>query len=706
MFRIILQVLLCGVLAMPAAAQHITGYVRDTDDQPLRNVQVNLVETEFMQYTDRNGQFRVDTSGHPRSPIQLTFTRHGYQEHTATIPEPWSSADTLNVTLQPVRHRSETLVVTATRTRSDLEDVSIPVQVIEQAEIRQSGNMRLSDVLGEQAGLQLVNNHGTGVQMQGFDPEYTLILIDGNPVIGRTAGTLDLTRISVRNVRQIEIVKGPSSALWGSDALAGVINIITDTAGDETLSAGLTTRYGTHNTSDLSGDITYNTRQIGNKISVNHHRSDGYRRNSGAVSKTIPDFANYTLNYRGSLDVSDNLTVSARARWFDEQLSNNTLIQQPENRSVLLVTRDQQQDLTLGTEIVYRTAAGLELMADWMYAYFVMETTSRAEETGTLFSTDRFRQFHQRGEIRAAYNSGTAHQFLGGFGLIDERLNAQRYPSQPDFQTQFAFFQHTWSPSGDLNLTSGLRYDSHSEYRNQVSPKVSFRYRPASWIQIRSSLGRGFKAPEFRQLFLDFTNSTSGYSVFVSATVADGIRRLAAEGTLAEILIPADNLDNIRAESSWAVNSGFDVDMTPSVRLRVNMFHNAVQDLIEVAPVARRTNGQSVFTYFNVDQVRIQGLESAIQFTYRESLGGSLGYQLLDARSRISETQTLQDAQGELVQRSSVRYEPLFNRSRHALSLRVFANHRNWGGSLRGIYRGPYAMIDRNGNGYADDNEF
>src|SRR5690625_7283496 len=91
--------------------------------------------------------------------------------------------------------------------------------------------------------------------MQGFDPAYTLIMIDGKPLIGRTAGTLDLTRVSVRNVKQIEIVKGPSSALWGSEALAGVVNIIT-TRGYEPFSGGATTRYSRFNTVDTGADLS------------------------------------------------------------------------------------------------------------------------------------------------------------------------------------------------------------------------------------------------------------------------------------------------------------------------------------------------------------------------------------------------------------------------------------------------------------------
>src|SRR5699024_10970709 len=119
------------------------------------------------------------------------------------------------------------VVVTATKSSRKLADVPMPVDIIGKDQIQSSGSNRLDELLSEQTGLSIVNDHGFGVQMQGLGPEYTLILVDGEPVIGRTAGTLDLKRISLSDVERIEILKGPSSSLYGSDALAGVINIIT-----------------------------------------------------------------------------------------------------------------------------------------------------------------------------------------------------------------------------------------------------------------------------------------------------------------------------------------------------------------------------------------------------------------------------------------------------------------------------------------------
>jgi outer membrane receptor for ferrienterochelin and colicins len=116
----------------------------------------------------------------------------------------------------------EALVVTATRNERTMGLLPMPVSLIPQSQIKTMGSLRLNDVLTEQTGLLVVpqiNAQGNGIQLQGFNPDYTLILIDGEPIIGRYTGSLELSRIAVGNIKQIEIVKGPSSSLYGSDAL-------------------------------------------------------------------------------------------------------------------------------------------------------------------------------------------------------------------------------------------------------------------------------------------------------------------------------------------------------------------------------------------------------------------------------------------------------------------------------------------------------
>ena len=143
--------------------------------------------------------------------------------------------------------------------------------------------------------------------MQGMTGEYTLILINGEPLVGRTAGTLDLSRITVNNIKRIEIIKGPSSSLYGSDALAGVVNIITETATKD--SGSLSLRYGTNTNIDFGGDINIRRDKFSVNLSANRYSSEGYSLNSGADSygKTVNPFENFTY--------STNINFIPNSKW-------------------------------------------------------------------------------------------------------------------------------------------------------------------------------------------------------------------------------------------------------------------------------------------------------------------------------------------------------------------------------------------------------
>jgi len=131
------------------------------------------------------------------------------------------------------------VVVTATKTMTTHGQQAVPATVIPTVEMEEQGAARLSDVLANQPGLTLNYDHGTGLQIQGLGSDYTMILMDGQPLIGRTAGTLDLERLSVRNIERVEVVRGPSSSLYGSEALAGVVvgAVVDVEAGDRAAAA-------------------------------------------------------------------------------------------------------------------------------------------------------------------------------------------------------------------------------------------------------------------------------------------------------------------------------------------------------------------------------------------------------------------------------------------------------------------------------------
>ena len=188
------------------------------------------------------------------------------------------------------------IMVSANKTEKPFVQLTVPAKIISKKEIESSGHSRLDEIISEQVGIITVPGFGgsEGIQLQGIDPEYTLILIDGMPVIGRVAGILDLSRISLGSVERIEIIKGASSSLYGSEALGGVVNIITNKPKSEGFSKKIYYQYGTYNTHDMLADISYKKNRFSVYGNINQYSSDGYDLVEGDGQNTVEPFKNLT----------------------------------------------------------------------------------------------------------------------------------------------------------------------------------------------------------------------------------------------------------------------------------------------------------------------------------------------------------------------------------------------------------------------------
>ena len=221
-----------------------------------------------------------------------------------------SDTDSLSRQLEPV-------VITATRTIRKLSNVAVPVTVVPEKVIRQSGALRLNNILKEQTGLYITNSFGNGVQIQGLGPDYVLILVDGEPLVGRNGGVLDLNRVTVNNIRQIEIVKGPSSSLYGSEAMGGVINIITDASRSNGLYANL--RYGSYNTVDANAGGSFSHKRFSLSAFVNRNSSSGYDFNKKDTGKTVMPFHSYTAQVKAEQGFGSIVKTGISLRYYNEK---------------------------------------------------------------------------------------------------------------------------------------------------------------------------------------------------------------------------------------------------------------------------------------------------------------------------------------------------------------------------------------------------
>ncbi len=622
----------------------------------------------------------------------------------------------------------EEVVVTATRNERTMGALPMPVTLISKAQIKSMGSLRLNDVLTEQTGLVVVpqvNGQGNGIQIQGFNPDYTLILVDGEPIVGRYTGSLELSRLTVGNIKQIEIVKGPSSSLYGSDALAGVINIITERPTSN--KASFSTRYGTNKTLDLNGTGSWVGKNLGVSIFANRYSTDGYDLSPDNYGKTVSPFRNITLGSKFNYRLSNKTDFSLGGRYFNENQDFNFDVLS-NGVSVRTYGEGTINDWSVNPVLTHHLSSQFKMVGRFYTTRYSTNSFLRRAVDDSITYRDNFNQAFTRYELNGEYFFNEQNVLTIGAGLINESVATSRYNDQVERkqQTDYAFVQHEWKPIQPLTIIGGLRYDHNSIYGDQFSPKLSSKFDVSKKISLKASLGVGFKSPDFRQLYFNFNNQAGGgYSVLGTEIIKEKLAEFQSEGLIQSYLFDPLLLGKLKAESSVAINVGGLIEILPKLNWDINAFHNSVDNLIESQLVAINTSGQSIYSYRNIKRALMEGIETNFSYPILPAFSLSMGYQLLIANDR-----DVTDAidKGDIFWRDPTtlitqrlkpsEYRGLYNRSRHTGNFKAFYHNKQTGleATMRIIYRGQFGLggisgniqgetvppSDRNGNGILD----
>lgn len=601
------------------------------------------------------------------------------------------------------------VIVTATRTVRQLSSLPLPVTLISKKQIQRTGVTRLNEILNEQTGIVMTPDAtiggGEGVQIQGIASDYVLVLIDGVPVVGRSSGNLDLSRFAIGNIKQIEIVKGPSSSLFGSEALGGVINIITEKPTSENTTGQLSHRAATFNNQNSNISLSQRRDKFGYSFFVDRLSTDGYDLATGDDAQTVNPFFNYTFNGRLFFDASEKLKIFASGRYFSQEfyVKPNT---------------SEERDANAHLRIDHNPSESTNWQYEFYYTSYITDEKILDLINNDVLMANDFNQQLFRPEVRYNHSFSENNTLTLGGGYNFETLDRSLFAEQVTFDSQYLFAQYDFKLLEKLNIIVGARFDNHSEYNSQLSPKLSARYNFNESFAIKASVGSGFKAPDFRQLYLDFTNAAGGgYSVFGKEVEAAGIQRLLENDEIANLVVDQNNLgQRLNAESSIGYNFGFS-HKKGKLSSDINLFRNDFNNLIDIQILASRTNGQNVFGYINRESVYTQGVEFDLKYRVFENLDFSAGYQLLYAFDKDKEEaleagtvfgrnpETL-----ETIRLTRSDYFGLENRSRHTVNFKVFYEIPQWdaNANLRVVYRSRFGLTDRNGNDLLDnlDNSF
>lgn len=615
----------------------------------------------------------------------------------------------------------EEVVLTANKTATPLGNVAVPVQIIQQKTIQQNGNLRLKDILQEQAGLFITNGFGAGVQMQGLNPDYTLILLDGEPLVGRTAGVLDLNRISIGNIKKIEIVKGPSSSLYGSEAMAGVINIITEQGSGRNLEVGW--RYGfgnpdkgwswpigknvfAQNDLNIKGRFQYG--KTGFQFSTDAYYVDGLSYRPYSTQRLPQPIWRVTQQFNTQTNLSKKTQLSFNLRYAYDYIKQEFAVNNNGNVSASF-GNEINTDLNIIGNLshIFKNKHKTQLK---IYAthYNGKQQLSFTNKPDSQY-IDQFNQQLFRIENHTDFVSRKLKTSLGAGYTIDQ-ANSTRYDNYNNRKSNSIFYgyaQSEWKPLEQLTIIGGVRYDHNQLFAGAFSPKLAARYNINHRVSLLGSVGRGFKAPDFRQLYLNFTNNAAGgYTVFGSVDAIKIINAMQSSGIIADIKPDFNLLSQLKPEFSTGINAGIDINIDKKWKSALNFFRNDISNLIDVRLVAIKTNGAQIFSYINIKKAYTQGLSLNLEGQINSKINISSGYQFLLSADK---DELLQVSAGKIYTRNAdgssrplqkKEYAGLPNRSKHMASVRIsYETSKKTYANLRLNYRSRWYVADTDGNG-------
>ncbi len=576
------------------------------------------------------------------------------------------------------------VVITATRTLRQLSSVPLAVTLISNKEIKKAGSTRLRNILQEQTGIVFVTDPSgfEGIQMQGLNAAYTLVLIDGVPLVGRSAGTLDLRRLTVNDVKQIEIVKGPSSSLYGSEAIGGVINIITHKLNRDTNKGDLQFYFkgGNRSELDLNTNYAFKKGKFGIKTGLNLNAVGAYDLSPSTSYKTSNPYENYTGTLDLTYEVSKQLNIVQSNRFYqqNQKLETHT---------------NTVNEYNFHTKVDHK----LSEKVDVDYSFYATNYKTKSIFNG---NASHYNQSLIRPEVRAVIKFNK-NELITGVGASFDALDRTFFAKKESFKTHYVFGQFDYKLTEDLNIILGARFDHHNKYKSAFSPKISARYKLNDWLAIKSSVGYGFKAPDFRQLFFNFNNSAGGYIVYGVRTMHELFGQIpAVQNQVAKDLNP---------ENSIGYNLSFQMKPIQNLKLNVNFFRNDIKDLINTAVFNGVLPGINpttrVFYYENRNKVYTQGVELDAHYRFTDNISVSGGYQFLIAKDKDQEKLIksgvvyFRKTSSSPSQQLSINdYVGLANRSKHTANLKLsYRNFQhNFFANLRAIYRSKYALYDTN----------
>lgn len=541
------------------------------------------------------------------------------------------------------------VVITATKNPKSIEGISSSVFVITKEDIEKSTAITLKDLLKYDSSIYIQKggfpsaNAATRstVSIRGAGSSGTLFLIDGQRLSGEVKNPYDLNRIPISQIERIEIIKGPASSLYGSDAYGGVINIITkkDTSANVALKSGFTTK-GSGKNAELSAGFGQKLGDFYYRVDVSALKQKGKTQNKTIrplmLNKTLPkitakqslseDVELYNINTKLGYNFSDFVKLSGYLNYMDEESDgdyisafhpSNIVVNTPMGKqkapffNVPITSSDKNKRVNAGLELDAELTQNLSLTSKIYHSHYKKRNAAKSkmyQHMGyTSLDSSMIDPMRANVDITSYETylqySLNSHFITFGGEYRYEKRDATVFTQGNDFHTKSvdyksAYIQDEISLSDKLNLIAGVRYDDISNANSKATFKAGFAYNQSKLVNLRANFAQGYRSPDIRELYISKQTPTG---LQVGSEVIRGAKKT-------KYNLKPEFINTYEAGISGKYNI-FNYDMA--------FFYNDMQDKISQVKVG------DYFTFKNLEKAYTYGMQLSMGLEYNRFLANA-----------------------------------------------------------------------------------
>lgn len=611
-----LTALLCCIASISFAQLSLRGRVVDENEKPIAGASVWIEYTTIGTSTDLKGEFSLEKV--PEGNNLLRISALDYNGARETINR---SNDNILIRMKHSPLKLNEVVVTGTGTINKLKNSPVAIDVISQRELQNTNIPTFENaMIALNPSMSFTPNAmGSYMQLNGLSNRYILVLVDGKKLGGDVGGNVDLNRIDMGNIKRIEILKGAASSLYGSDAIAGVINIITNKPKD-LVNFSTETRFSEYGQFTQNANLYLNVGGFSSSTSFQRNQSDGWQLNKKEIindkevdtdKQAMLRFYSDVFSQRFGYKATKELSMYVEGSLFDKKFK----------RPVSAYGFDMKYvDYSFGAGAKYLLKNNGLITLDWntdRFEYFKAYLKETKDKNGVTFmpGDEEFvrRQKYNNINLKGTFNAGKFNKVTVGSEYKIDNLYApaDSIGGSRNVYTLAFYAQDEINLFGKLNIVPGVRYIYNETFKNRVTPKVSAMYTLHDF-NFRVSYATGFKTPELKQLFMKTEVTSKG-----KTTLSVGNKDLKPESS-----------------NYYSVNAEYIKDfLSLAVTGYINNLKNKIDTYeIELTPeeIAEGYNKKS--SYHNIGRSHIQGVD----FTFNSYLGYNItlggGYSYVNAK--------------------------------------------------------------------------